>query len=63
MNQKRVWWLRTLLPDLPGDLRVASLRIPGPPGIQIALCRNLAVHSVYVQALRGKDEVIDARQS
>jgi hypothetical protein len=34
MNRKRVWRLCTLLPDLPGDSEVASLRIPGPSGIQ-----------------------------
>jgi hypothetical protein len=33
MNRKRVWWLRTLLPDLPGESEVASLRVPGPSGI------------------------------
>lgn len=29
---KQVWWLRTLLPDLPGESEVASLRVPGPSG-------------------------------
>lgn len=29
MNQKRVWRLRTLLPDLPGE---SEVRIPGPSG-------------------------------
>ncbi len=32
MNQKRVWRLCTLLPDLPGESEVASLRVPGPSG-------------------------------
>lgn len=34
MNQERVWRLCTLLPDLPGESEVASLRVPGPSGIR-----------------------------
>ena len=35
MNWKRVWRLCTLLPDLPGESEVASLRVPGPSGEQL----------------------------
>ena len=42
MNRKRVWRLCTLLPDLPGESEVASLRVPGPSGIHKRWCaRNL----------------------
>jgi hypothetical protein len=31
-HEKRVWWLRTLLPGLPRESVVASYRLPGPSG-------------------------------
>ena len=37
MIAKRVWWLCTLLPDLPGDSEVASTKSPALRGIGVMI--------------------------